>query len=484
MKFGIRAGLGLLSFAVATTFFTGCGADSVPTSAPVDDTHTLDMTINPQTPDVKDKFTKWVDASQSEQKTAEAAQELMATLNKTDQTLFGIYDVYEKDGANFIISGSQLVQLNSEGKVSAADRQFLRMPGSNQRVYVLDSESYKAVKETYGKYASIVENAAGISFQDRNNSEDYVTTPSRMFRDLVINGMYQYGENTNVISPAEDILAEGCAFNLDLLLQFFEDSGVISDLDKTTRSLSDDVLDMTYTYTGKIHTPTAVEDFTITIQSPTFTVGAETERGNLSELGGSFLATRGDQDYELDAAIDGLNVYVREDVLASLFQMDLDECTLEDGTPVLMIVTDVMDLPSDSVIVKDSGLSQPVEQVTEEQAPTNEGATYESDAEQQTSYSAEKERLFQKLLDLGMTREEAEQAMADSAERGQQAAAEEQQQIQDRQDAYEKFAEEDAKRAKEESDSYYMERYGITQEEALGMSPDELRDLRLQHQGG
>lgn len=126
---------------------------------------------------------------------------------------------------------------------------------------------------------------------------------------------------------------------------------------------------------------------------------------------------------------------------------------------------------------------EPVKQVTEE-GPTNEGATYESDAEQQTSYSAEKQRLIQKLLDLGMTREEAEQAMAESAERGQQAAADEQQRIQDRQDAYEEFAKEDAQRVKEESDSYYMERYGITQEEALGMSPDELRELRIQKHGG
>lgn len=471
MKFGIRAGLGLLSFAVATTFFTGCGADSVPTSAPVDDTHTLDMTINPQTPDVKDKFTKWVDASQSEQKTAEAAQELMATLNKTDQTLFGIYDVYEKDGANFIISGSQLVQLNSEGKVSAADRQFLRMPGSNQRVYVLDSESYKTVKETYGKYAGIVENAAGISFQDRNNSEDYVTTPSRMFRDLVINGMYQYGENTNVISPAEDILAEGCAFNLDLLLQFFEDSGVISDLVKDTRANEADPMLMVYNYSGKIHTPTAVEEFTIQIQSPTFTAGAETERGNLSELGGSFLATRGDQDYELDAAIDGLNVYVREDVLASLFQMDLDECTLEDGTPVLMIVTDVMDLPSDSVIVEDTGLSQPVKQVTEE-GPTNEGATYEAEP------SREYEDMVNQIMnEFGFSREKAEElvnaGLKDEAGRTQT--------IQERQEEEAARIEQERQQAHEERDKFCMENYGTTADHWDSMTTEEQLQWKADH---
>lgn len=478
MKFGIRAGLGLLSFAVATTFFTGCGADSVPTSAPVDDTHTLDMTINPQTPDVKDKFTKWVDASQSEQKTAEAAQELIATLNKTDQTLFGIYDVYEKDGANFIISGSQLVQLNSEGKVSAADRQFLRMPGSNQRVYVLDSESYKAVKETYGKYAGIVENAAGISFQDRNNSEDYVTTPSRMFRDLVINGMYQYGENTNVISPAEDILAEGCAFNLDELLKFIESAGFVSELDRNVE------MDMSLTYTGKIHTPTAVEDFTIQIKSPTFDVADTGERGNLSELGGSFLATRGGQDYDLDAAIDGLNVYVREDVLASLFQMDLDECTLEDGTPVLMIVTDVMDLPSDSVIVEDTGLAQPIDQnvvdhgvVTEGQEPVNE-----TDEAYDALMAAHDEEVIQELMNTGMSREEAESALADSRE---QTAAEEKELEEYRQQKHEEFQqqlEEDTKADIAKSDAELMEKYGLTTEQWQSMTPQEQYQWAYEHQ--
>lgn len=479
MKFGIRAGLGLLSFAVATTFFTGCGADAIPASEPVEDTHTLDMTINPQTPDVKDKFTKWVDASQSEQKTAEAAQELMATLNKTDQTLFGIYDVYEKDGANFIISGSQLVQLNSEGKVSAADRQFLRMPGSNQRVYVLDSESYKAVKETYGKYAGIVENAAGISFQDRNNSEDYVTTPSRMFRDLVINGMYQYGENTNVISPAEDILAEGCAFNLDELLSFFESAGFVSELDRNVE------MDMSLTYTGKIHTPTAIEDFTIQIKSPTFDVADAGERGNLSELGGSFLATRGDQGYELDAAVDGLTVYVREDVLASLFQVDLDECTLEDGTPVLMMVTDVMDLPSDSVIVEDTGLSQPVDQdvvdhgvVTEGEEPVNE-----TDEAYDAMMEAHNQEMIQKYMDkYGMSQEEAESWVQQSID---DAAAEEKELEEYRQQQHEEDQariEAEQQAAYEQASKEVMDKYGLTLEQWQSMSATERYQWAYEHQ--
>lgn len=142
------------------------------------------------------------------------------------------------------------------------------------------------------------------------------------------------------------------------------------------------------------------------------------------------------------------------------------------------------DLPSDSVIVEDTSLSQPVKQETEEQAPTNEGATYEADAEFDQKFSAEAEKAMQGYIDRGHTREEAEAWWQDRVEAGQQAAAEEQQRIQDRQDAYEEFAKEDAQRAKEESDSYYMERYGITQDQALGMSPDELIELFRQKHGG
>ena len=129
--------------------------------------------------------------------------------------------------------------------------------------------------------------------------------------------------------------------------------------------------------------------------------------------------------------------------------------------------------------------AQPVDQETTEQAPANEGADYESDTELEAKITAQGEQWIQDMMNKwGISREEAEQAYFESAERGQQAAAEEQQRIQDRQEAYEEFAEQDAQRAKEESDSYYMERYGITQDEALGMSPDELIALFNQKHGG
>lgn len=133
------------------------------------------------------------------------------------------------------------------------------------------------------------------------------------------------------------------------------------------------------------------------------------------------------------------------------------------------------DLPSDSVIVEDTGLAQPVAQETEEQAPTNEGATYEEEPSQ--DYET---MVSQIMNEFGFSREKAEEIV----QAGLQGAAEEQQRIQDRQDAYEEFAKEDAQRAKEESDSYYMERYGITQDQAMGMSPDELIELFNQKHGG
>lgn len=143
------------------------------------------------------------------------------------------------------------------------------------------------------------------------------------------------------------------------------------------------------------------------------------------------------------------------------------------------------DLPSDSVIVEDTGLSQPVAQEPEEQTPTNEGATYESDAELEAKITAQGEQWIQDMMNKwGISREEAEQAYFDSAERGQQAAAEEQQRLEESSAAAQERIEKEKAEAAAEADSYWMERYGITAKEAMGMSPDELRDLRLQHQGG
>lgn len=126
---------------------------------------------------------------------------------------------------------------------------------------------------------------------------------------------------------------------------------------------------------------------------------------------------------------------------------------------------------------------EPVAQETEE-SPTNEGATYEADAEFDQKFSAEAEKAMQGYIDRGHTREEAEAWWQDRVEAGQQAAAEEQQRIQDRQDAYEEFAKEDAQRVKEEADSYYMERYGITLDQAMGMPSEELYKLFVQKHGG
>lgn len=128
---------------------------------------------------------------------------------------------------------------------------------------------------------------------------------------------------------------------------------------------------------------------------------------------------------------------------------------------------------------------EPVDQVTEEQAPTNEGATYESDPSQ----SEYQETRFSELVNKYMTKwgcsqEEAEKIANDIMNSGQQAAAEEQQRLAESSAAAQERIEKEKAEAAAEADSYWMERYGITAKEAMGMSPDELRDLRLQHQGG
>lgn len=143
------------------------------------------------------------------------------------------------------------------------------------------------------------------------------------------------------------------------------------------------------------------------------------------------------------------------------------------------------DLPSDSVIVEDTGLAQPIKQVTEDQTPTNEGATYESDTELEAKITAQGEQWIQDMMNKwGISREEAEQAYFDSAERGQQAAAEEQQRLEESSAAAQERIEKEKAEAAAEADSYWMERYGITAKEALGMSSEELYQLFVQKHGG
>lgn len=143
------------------------------------------------------------------------------------------------------------------------------------------------------------------------------------------------------------------------------------------------------------------------------------------------------------------------------------------------------DLPSDAVIIEDTSLAQPVNQEVVDHGPSNEGATYETDAELEQKISAQGEQWIQDMMNKwGISREEAEQAYNESAKRGQQAAAEEQERIAERNKAYEEFAEKDAQRVKEKADAHYYERYGISADEALGMSSEELCRLFMQKHGG
>lgn len=133
------------------------------------------------------------------------------------------------------------------------------------------------------------------------------------------------------------------------------------------------------------------------------------------------------------------------------------------------------DLPSDSVIVEDTGLSQPVAQETEEQAPTNEGATYEEEPSQ--DYET---MVSQIMNEFGFSREKAEEIV----QAGLQGAAEEQQRIAESSAAAQERIEQEFAESAEATNNYYLERYGITKDQAMGMSPDELIELFNQKHGG
>lgn len=144
------------------------------------------------------------------------------------------------------------------------------------------------------------------------------------------------------------------------------------------------------------------------------------------------------------------------------------------------------DLPSDAVIIEDTSLAQPVNQEVVDHGPSNEGATYESDAEFDQKLSAEAEKAMQGYMDRGHTREEAEAWWQDRVEAGHQAAAEEQERLEaNRAEDQERIEKENAKAAAE-ADKWYLEHYGISRQQASGMSAEELCELAMQkgNQGG
>lgn len=116
--------------------------------------------------------------------------------------------------------------------------------------------------------------------------------------------------------------------------------------------------------------------------------------------------------------------------------------------------------------------SQPVEQVTEE-GPTNEGATYESEAEIDQKFSAEAEKFMQGYMDRGHTREEAEAWWQDRVEAGQQVQDQQNQTIQERQEEETARIEQERQQAHEERDKFCMENYGTTADHWDSMTFEE-----------
>lgn len=118
---------------------------------------------------------------------------------------------------------------------------------------------------------------------------------------------------------------------------------------------------------------------------------------------------------------------------------------------------------------------EPVAQETEEQAPTNEGATYEEEPSQ--DYET---MVSQIMNEFGFSREKAEEIV----QAGLQGAAEEQQRLAESSAAAQERIEQEFAESAKATNNYYLERYGITKDQAMGMSPDELIELFRQKHGG
>ena len=101
-----------------------------------------------------------------------------------------------------------------------------------------------------------------------------------------------------------------------------------------------------------------------------------------------------------------------------------------------------------------------------------------------TVKAARNEEFIQDYMEFGFTREEAEAKCEEIERRGTAARIEEGVRMRISHIQESKRIEQEKAEAAAKADSYWMERYGITAKEAMGKSPEELRELRLQHQGG
>ena len=101
-----------------------------------------------------------------------------------------------------------------------------------------------------------------------------------------------------------------------------------------------------------------------------------------------------------------------------------------------------------------------------------------------TVKAARNEEFIQDYMEFGFTREEAEAKCEEIERRGTAARIEEgvRMRISSIQEQ-ERIEQEFAESAKATND-YYLERYGITKDQAMGMSPDELIELFNQKHGG
>ena len=133
------------------------------------------------------------------------------------------------------------------------------------------------------------------------------------------------------------------------------------------------------------------------------------------------------------------------------------------------------DLPSDAVLVEDTSLGQTVNQEVVDHGPSNEGATYEEEPSQ--DYETV---VSQIMTEFGFSREKAEEIV----QAGFQAAAEEQQRLEESSAAAQERIEQEFAESAKATNDYYLERYGITKDQAMGMSSDELIELFNQKHGG
>ncbi len=425
---------------------------------------TMELTAEPESSSTT--FNNWI---QNEKRFAAIQERYLAAkkgaIEVQGKKLYNdLFQVYSSEGSNkqFIISGDKRVYLATDSEISAIDKESLRLEGTMERVYFMQTPDYQSAVnglETFDKlvdksfkveYDTRVKNSSG--FSQSLKSEDSVHGGT-----TVVNGVLGSSFSNVSVSDSNTVLLDNF---LTMLERHPGSHGFISDLN----------IDIQYehpitttTYTGKMNFIDITQEFFIQTKSDLSTGDRELVKATIDDK---------EVPLKLDyiGGTDMSEISIEE--IRNFFQVDTD-FHYENGKELVIFITDNKDIikPQHILEVKGQGTTNPTPPlVSQETAPPVDVPTStEMSAEDKASW----DRRYQLFISMGLSPDEARTKATENLKETKEKWAEKERQ--DKIDA----AEEAKKNAEELAviDAEYLDKYGYTFNEFRRLSSEKQREL-------